>query len=415
VSERQKIEINIPDSFQELFTPARYKSYRGGRGGAKSYAFADTLISMAATKPLRILCARELQSSIRESVHQLLESRIDKLGVRELFDVQKSTILGINGSEFIFKGIRFNISEIKSMEGIDICWVEEAQNVSETSWSIITPTIRTGKNLENSEIWLSWNTGVEEDATYQRFVVHPPPDCISKIVNYPDNPFFPEVLRKEMEYCKQVDYQAYLNIWLGQPKKISDAVIFKDKFIVEDFETPKNVHFRFGADWGFAEDPTVLVRFFIIDNELYIDQQAYGFGVEIDDIPTLFDTVEESRRYKIVADSARPETISYVRRKQFNIVACKKQQAGTKEGFVQDGISFMKQFKKIHIHTRCKNIADEFAHYSYKVDDKVLDENGRPKILPIIVDKFNHGIDSIRYGLEDLIFGKTKFSAFLGG
>jgi len=415
VSERQKIEINIPDSFQELFTPARYKSYRGGRGGAKSYAFADTLISMAATKPLRILCARELQSSIRESVHQLLESRIDKLGVRELFDVQKSTILGTNGSEFIFKGIRFNISEIKSMEGIDICWVEEAQNVSETSWSIITPTIRTGKNLENSEIWLSWNTGVEEDATYQRFVVHPPPDCISKIVNYPDNPFFPEVLRKEMEYCKQVDYQAYLNIWLGQPKKISDAVIFKDKFIVEDFETPKNVHFRFGADWGFAEDPTVLVRFFIIDNELYIDQQAYGFGVEIDDIPTLFDTVEESRRYKIVADSARPETISYVRRKQFNIVACKKQQAGTKEGFVQDGISFMKQFKKIHIHTRCKNIADEFAHYSYKVDDKVLDENGRPKILPIIVDKFNHGIDSIRYGLEDLIFGKTKFSAFLGG
>ena len=415
MSDRKKIEINIPDSFQELFTPARYKSYRGGRGGAKSYAFADTLISMAATKPLRILCARELQSSIRESVHQLLESRIDKLGVRELFDVQKSTILGTNGSEFIFKGIRFNISEIKSMEGIDICWVEEAQNVSETSWSIITPTIRTGKNLENSEIWLSWNTGVEEDATYQRFVVHPPPDCISKIVNYPDNPFFPEVLRKEMEYCKQVDYQAYLNIWLGQPKKISDAVIFKDKFIVEDFETPKNVHFRFGADWGFAEDPTVLVRFFIIDNELYIDQQAYGFGVEIDDIPTLFDTVEESRRYKIVADSARPETISYVRRKQFNIVACKKQQAGTKEGFVQDGISFMKQFKKIHIHTRCKNIADEFAHYSYKVDDKVLDENGRPKILPIIVDKFNHGIDSIRYGLEDLIFGKTKFSAFLGG
>lgn len=415
MEDRKKIEINIPDSFQELFTPARYKSYRGGRGGAKSYAFADALILRAAEKPLRILCARELQSSIRESVHQLLESRIDKLGVRELFDVQKSTILGINGSEFIFKGIRFNISEIKSMEGIDICWVEEAQNVSETSWSIITPTIRTGKNLENSEIWLSWNTGVEEDATYQRFVVHPPPDCISKIVNYYDNPFFPEVLRKEMEYCKQVDYQAYLNIWLGQPKKISDAVIFKDKFIVEDFETPKNVHFRFGADWGFAEDPTVLVRFFIIDNELYIDQQAYGFGVEIDDIPTLFDTVEESRRYKIVADSARPETISYVRRKQFNIVACKKQQAGTKEGFVQDGISFMKQFKKIHIHTRCKNIADEFAHYSYKVDDKVLDENGRPKILPIIVDKFNHGIDSIRYGLEDLIFGKTKFSAFLGG
>jgi len=414
MADKTQIQINIPEAFQELFIPARYKSYRGGRGGAKSYAFADALILLSAQRPLRILCARELQTSIRESVHQLLETRINKLGVRELFDVQKSTILGNNGTEFIFKGIRFNISEIKSMEGIDICWVEEAQNVSKSSWEILNPTIRTGEHLENSEIWLSWNVGTEEDATYQRFVTNPPPDCISRLVNYPDTPFFPEVLRKEMEWCKQVDYQAYLNIWEGKPKKISDAVIFKDKYIVEDFETLPSAKFRFGADWGFAEDPTVLVRFYIYNNELWIDQEIYGFGIEIDDIPTLFETLEGSRNHKIIADSARPETISYVRRQKFNIVACKKQQAGTKEGFIQDGISFMKQFRKIHIHTRCKRIADEFAHYSYKVDDKIVDENGKPKILPIIVDKFNHGIDSIRYGLEDLIFGKTSFSSFLG-
>lgn len=410
MADKTQIQINIPEAFQELFIPARYKSYRGGRGGAKSYAFADALILLSAQRPLRILCARELQSSIRESVHQLLETRINKLGVRELFDVQKSTILGNNGTEFIFKGIRFNVDEIKSMEGIDICWVEEAQNVSDNSWKVLIPTIR----KENSEIWLSWNTGTEEDATYQRFVTNPPPDCITKWINYDQNPFFPEVLRKEMEWCKQVDYQAYLNIWLGYPKKISDAVIFKNKFVVEDFETHRGIEFRFGSDWGFAEDPAVLVRFYVYDNDLWIDQEAYGFGVEIDDIPQLFDMVEGSRQHKIIADSARPETISYVRRQGFKILACKKQRSGTKEGFVKDGIAFMKQFKKIHIHTRCKHVADEFTHYSYKVDDKILDANGQPRILPIIIDKFNHGIDSIRYGLEDLIFGKTSFSSFLG-
>lgn len=408
--EPRHIEINIPECFQELFAPARYKSYRGGRGGAKSYAFADALLLKASQQPLRILCARELQSSIRESVHHLLETRIQALGLSELFDVQKATILGINGSEFIFKGIRFNVDEIKSMEGIDICWIEEAQNVSDASWKVLIPTIR----KEGSEIWLSWNTGTEDDATYQKFVTAPPPDCVSRLVNFYDNPYFPEVLRKEMEWCKQVDYTAYLNIWEGHPKKISDAIIFKDKFIIEDFETIGSAKFRFGADWGFAEDPTVLVRFYIHDKELWIDQESYGFGIEIDSIPDLFDLVEGSRNHKIIADSARPETISYVRRQRFNIVACKKQQAGTKEGFVQDGVAFMKQFRKIHIHTRCKHVADEFKNYSYKVDDKILDENGQPKILPIIIDKFNHSIDSIRYGLEDLIFGKTSFASFLG-
>ena len=415
MADKTQIQINIPEAFQELFIPARYKSFYGGRGGAKSYAFADALIILSTQRPLRILCARELQTSIRESVHQLLETRINKLGVRELFDVQKSTILGNNGTEFIFKGIRFNISEIKSMEGIDICWVEEAQNVSEESWKTLSPTIRTGEHLESSEIWLSWNTGQEQDATYQRFVTNPPPDCISRLVNYYDNPFFPEVLRREMEWCKQVDYEAYLNIWEGKPKKVSDALVFKNKYVIEDFETPRNAKLRFGADWGFSEDPTVLIRFYIENNELWIDQEAYGFGTEIDNIPTLFDTVDESRKYKIVADSARPETISYVRRQGFKIIACKKQQSGTKEGFVQDGVSYMKQFRKIHIHTRCKHVADEFNNYSYQVDDRILDSNGRPRILPILVDKFNHSIDSIRYGLEDLIFGKVSFAAVVGG
>jgi phage terminase large subunit len=406
------ITANIPDSFEFLFEPHRYKSARGGRGGAKSYAFADALLIQGVEQPLRILCARELQCSIAESVHHLLEQRINTLGFKDDYSITKSSITGLNGTEFIFKGIRFNINEIKSMEGIDICWVEEAQSVSDDSWKVLIPTIR----KEDSEIWLSWNTGKVEDPTYQRFVAKPPEDCISKLINYWDNPYFPNTLRKEMEYCKLVDYQAYLHIWEGQPKKISDAVVFKDKFVVEDFETPVSVKkFRYGGDWGFATDPTVLVRSFIIDNELYIDQEAWGVGVEFEQIPELFDTVDGSRDNKIIADSARPETISYVRRQGFAIVACKKFKKGTKLGFVKDGVEFIRKFKKIHIHTRCKNTKDEFENYSYKVDKTSIDpKTNQPRILPLLEDSFNHIIDALRYSLEDLIKGGTNWAAVIG-
>ena len=199
-----------------------------------------------------------------------------------------------------------------------------------------------------------------------------------------------------MEWLRSKDYQSYLHIWEGEVRKFSNALVFANYFTVEDFDTPNGVRFYHGADWGFANDPTTLVRCFIDGKRLYIDQEAWGIGVEIDNTPALFNTVDTVRRWPIKADSARPETISYMRRQGFNISAARKW-----SGSVEDGIEFLKTFE-IVIHPRCKHTIDEFNHYSYKVDKQTGD------ILPQIVDSWNHCIDALRYSCDGLIKGKTS-------
>jgi phage terminase large subunit len=386
-----EIRCDIPESFQYLLEPMRYKSAYGGRGRGASWSFARVLATKASFEKKRILCTREYQNSIRDSVYKVLTDQIEQLSLMPYYNINKTEISSKVGSEFIFKGLQHPL-EIKSIEGIDVVWLEEAQNVSEDSWKFLIPTIR----KEGSEIWMSWNTGSEDDPTYVRFVTNKPEDCISKLLSYKDNPYFPETLRKEMEYCKRVDYDAYLHIWEGKPEKLSHALVFKGKFAVEDFETPYGARFYYGADWGFANDPIALIRCFIVGNDLFIDQEACGVGVEFEEIPQLFDSVPGVREYEIPADSSRPETISYVKRQGFLVKSCRKS-ATTKAGFVKDGISFLRKFEKIHIHTRCKHVQDEFEHYSYKIDKKT------GEVLPILLDSFNHCIDALRYSLEDLI------------
>lgn len=371
----------------------RYKVVYGGRGSGKSYAFADVCLIKAIQKPIRILCARQLQTSIRDSVHKLFCDRIFALGLDEWFYITRESIRCKNGSEFIFKGIQNNVMEIKSMEGVDICWVEEAQSVSDESWEVLIPTIR----KEGSEIWVSFNPDREDDATYKRFVKNPPENCKTVLVNYNDNPYFPETLRKEMEYCKRIDYPKYEHIWLGKTIMETEAQIFKGKFEVAEFEADEGTQFYYGADWGFANDATALVRCFIENNCLYIDYEAGGVGIEMEELPKLFDTVPDSRKWKIRADSARPETISYVSRHGFRCFPVKKW-----KGSIEDGIEYMRSFEKIYIHPRCKNIIDEFKFYSYKKDRVSGD------ILPIIVDAWNHYIDATRYALEPYILNKGK-------
>lgn len=681
------VDVKIPSKLLFLLNQdMRYKVAYGGRGAAKSYAFADACIIKALQKPIRILCARQLQTSIRDSVHKLLCDRIGVLKLNGWFDITREAIRCKNGSEFIFKGIQNNIMEIKSMEGVSICWVEEAQSVSESSWEVLIPTIR----KEGSEIWVSFNPDREEDATYQRFVIKPPKDCISVMINYMDNPWFPDVLRKEMEYCKEVDYGKYEHVWLGKTVINTDAQVYHDKFEMKDFETPEGVEFFFGADWGFAClvgntiiatdkgnkpikdikvgdmvltregykkvlftknkgkktvydidfgyktsiiatddhriftsegwkcikdlkeseeicaiksnlmarlirgirtantrtisilrrkkeeniakksciekcggklmekfqkgmiyttlmeilsiinskilcslqkvntrsytikinsgayqkklpaemdiqkktglkedgslwkqlrkgmvsaksvvknlllrmftknivvrgvestqtqetakknifvrfaekylkplliplekpvlknvrinlverkeqeevyditveggeffangilvhncDPTAITRCFIKDQCLYIDYEAGGVGVEFEELPALFDSIPEVRRWQIRADSARPETISYVKRQGFNIVDCPKW-----KGSVEDGVEYIRSFRRIYVHTRCPRTYNEFKFYSYKQDKNTGD------VLPIILDKDNHYLDSLRYGLNPYI------------
>lgn len=390
--------IDIPVAFQDLFRPHRYKVYYGGRGGGKSWAFARALILRALERPTRILCAREFQASINDSVLHLLESQISEMGLASYFKTTRTSISASNGSEFIFKGLHHNINEIKSTEGIDICWVEEAQSVSEDSWKTLIPTIR----REGSEIWISFNPLNEDDPTYQRFVVSPQPNCIVRKVSWRDiGTFFPDVLNMERLHMLQHDPDAYQHVWEGDVLRISDAVIFKGKFEVLAFETPMNARFYHGVDWGFAKDPTCLIRAYVIGNCLYIDREAWGVGVDLDDTPTLFNTIETAGSWPLKADSARPETISYMAKRGYSITGAKKWQ-----GSVEDGIAFLRSFDRIYIHQRCRHTAENFRLYSYKTDKLTGD------VLPVVLDRHNHAPDALRYAFDGLIRQRGKVKGY---
>ena len=391
--QKNEIVIKLPPRFKGLFKPSRYKIYYGGRGGAKSFSFATALIARAYSEPLRILCTREFQSSIADSVHRLLADRINDLGLSPYFNVTNVNITSNAGALFIFKGLRHSIQEIKSTEGIDICWVEEAQAISESSWEILIPTIRKETEDTASEIWISFNPNEETDPTYQRFVVKTPPGNILEKVGWQDNPYFPKVLDDERRYMLSIDPEAYQHVWEGFCKRLSDAIIFRKRVEVRTFDEPtEGTQFYYGADWGFSQDPSVAVRCWVKDDCLYVDQEEYGVGVEIDDLPELFGTVPGIRDWDVKADCSRPETISHMARRGFKISPAPKW-----PGCVEDGITVMKGFKKIIVHERCRHTAEEFGLYSYKTD-RLTEE-----VLPIIIDKHNHCIDAIRYAIGGII------------
>lgn len=374
----------------------RYKIVYGGRGSAKSWTFARMLLVRASRVPIRVLCSRELQISIQDSVYQLLVDQIRALGQESKFYVQANRILSTCGSQILFKGLKGisnDASALKSLEGIDVLWIEEGQNVSAKSLEIIIPTIR----KKHSEIWITMNPNLETDAVYQ-LIKNPPENSIIRKINFDQNPWFYETeLPQEMEWSRKTDPDAYRHIWLGECRTNSDAQIFKNKFRIESFEVPPNAQLLHGADWGFSQDPTVLIQCYIQNRTLFVRKEMYKIGVEIDELPTFFRQIPESTRAVIHADNARPETISYMRRNQFNCVPAPKW-----NGSVEDGISFMKSFQEIVIHPDCPRTAEEFSLYSYKID-KISGA-----ITTDIVDKNNHCIDSIRYALTGHIKARNN-------
>lgn len=386
-------DLDIPGKLDFLREPWRYKVAYGGRGAMKSWSFARALLWLAKQRRLRVLCAREYQNSIQESVHRLLSDQIQLLGWGAFFKVLQQQISGINGSEFVFKGIKNNPQTIKSMEGIDICWVEEGQKNSEYSWQILIPTIR----KPGSEIWVSFNPDEPTDPTHKRFAINPPPGARVQIINWQDNPYFPEELRKEKDYLASVDLDAYYHVWEGECRKNSAAQILAGKCVVEYFEPESHWDGPyFGADWGFAKDPTTLIKCWIAldggSRKLFVEREIYRIGLELDQTKDIFITVEGAGRHTIRADNARPETISYLRRQGLNIVGAPKG-----KGSVEDGIAFLRAFEQIIIHPDCTHTAEESRLYSYKTDRLTGD------VLPVIVDAHNHCIDGIRYALEPVI------------
>jgi phage terminase large subunit len=245
----------FPIKLEGLFKKSRYKVAYGGRGGAKSWGIARALLILGAKNPIRILCAREFMTSMRDSVHKLLCDQIESLGLLNFYEITQASIRGKNGTEFAFVGLKNNVANVKSYEGIDICWVEEAQTVSRLSWNILIPTIR----KEGSEIWVSFNPELETDETYQRFVANPPEDCITMRVNWYDNPWFPDTLRMEKDALKQRDEEAYNQVWEGLCRQTVDGAIFakemqqaeKDGRITKvPYDASKPVHAVFDLGWS---------------------------------------------------------------------------------------------------------------------------------------------------------------------
>jgi phage terminase large subunit len=352
-------------------------------------------------EPLRVLCAREFQRSIAESVHYLLARQIERFGYGPWFDVQKQTIVcKRTGGHFIFGGLKHNISSIKSAEDIDICWVEEAQTVSEESWKTLTPTLR----KPGAEIWVTFNPDQESDPTYQRFVANTPSNCLRAQINYTDNPHLSPDVQQEAEDMRIADPEGYAHVWLGECWQRSDAQVFNGKWCLADFnstvgsrDTSQNwAGPYYGADWGFSTDPTVLMRFWIYGKKLYVEHEAHKHGCDNDLLPALFDTVPDSRRYVIRADCSRPETISHMRRAGFKCEAADKW-----SGSVEDGISWLRGFERIVIHPNCKNFAQEARLYRYKVDKRTGD------VLPDLRPGNDHGWDAIRYGAQPMIRKRT--------
>lgn len=388
------LDIPTPRWALPLLEPRRYKGAKGGRGGGKSHFFAEMLVEEHVCNPgQQSVCIREVQNTLDTSVKKLIEQKLEVLGVGNLFDPQVSRILDKRGQGgmIIFKGMQdYNASNIKSLEGFDRAWVEEAQNLSLRSLQLLRPTIR----KDGSEIWFSWNPESESDPV-DRFFAEPRPDAVVVKCNIVDNPFRSELLWAEMLADRaNLDVGEFHHIWEGGYRTISKEQIFADKCKVLEFEPlPVWDGPYYGSDWGFGVDPTAAREVWICDRNLYIHRESQHHGLELDDTAAVWKSdIPGIERHTVRADSARPDSISHVKRHGIpRLVGAEKG-----KGSVEDGIAFLRNFQNIYIHPRCTHSQQEARDYKWKT-------NRAGDILPIPVDAHNHGWDSIRYALSPLI------------
>ena len=390
-------KAEFPVKLEGLFKKSRYKVAYGGRGGAKSWGIARALLILGAKSPLRILCAREFMTSMRDSVHKLLCDQIETLGLLGFYDITQASIRAKNGTEFAFVGLKNNIANVKSYEGVDICWVEEAQTVSRLSWNVLIPTIR----KEGSEIWVSFNPELETDETYQRFVVNPPDDSIQIKINWYDNPWFPDTLKLEKDALKARDEEAYNQVWEGLCRQTVDGAIFaremqqaeKDGRICRvPYDATKPVHAVFDLGWSdstaiwflqFVGMETRLIRY-IEDSQKTISyylatMQTYGY---------VYDKIW-------LPHDAENKTLAAAGRSIDDIVRA----AGYKTEImprvpILDSINAARTIFPNCYFDR-EHTADGLAclrHYRYEVDPETGQFSRNP-----LHDHYSHGADAFRY------------------
>jgi phage terminase large subunit len=424
-SRGERVVFEYPKVLRPFFQVGpRYRVLHGGRGSVKSWTIARALLVLACRKKLRILCAREYQKSIRESVHYLLRSQIDRMGMDDEFRITDTEIINRHtGAQFIFAGLHHNVSSLKSTEAVDICWIEEAETISQESWDTLDPTIR----KPGSEIWISFNPKEETDPIYKMFAVkeHRLPGAIVIEVGWKDNPWLPTVLRQQAEYMREHDPERYDHIWGGKTWFKNDAQVLNGKWCAKDFDVRMTGKLNIsgpmlGVDFGFSQDPGAATKSYVevlnpedfgrtttiqgvevrmpVRRNLYIAEEAYqGPGTPACEIVNLhqgYDTISEFRLYSSIADSARPETISHLVNVDGFVMMrpCEKW-----PGSVEDGIAYLRGFEKIFVHPSCTDILEECRLWSFKLDPLTK------KPLRALKPGYDHGWDATRYAHESLV------------
>lgn len=389
----------FPSKLKCLFEPktSRYRVLYGGRGAGKSHSVARALLCKGVLGTIRVLCAREFQTSIKDSVHKLLVDQIYEMKIEAHYDITQSTIRGKNGTEFIFAGIKNNINGLKSIEGIDYCWIEEANNVSAHSWSVLIPTIR----KENSEIWVTFNPELPTDETYKRFVISPPDNAVVQKVNWSDNPWFPEVLDLERQSLKNRDFEEYQNVWEGFTRSTIDGAVFAKEMARAEqdgricnvpYDATKPVFACFDIGWAdatavwigqFVGMETRLLRYYETTqttiSEILAKLQSFGYLYETLYLP------HDAQNKTLAANGRSIEDI--VRSSGFNVRIIDRVP-------IADSINAARTifsncyFDKNNTETGLQCL----RHYRYDVDPETKTFSQKP-----LHDNYSHGADAFRY------------------
>ncbi|MGY2987698.1 PBSX family phage terminase large subunit [Bradyrhizobium sp. USDA 4508] len=388
---KRQLNIAMGEKFQRtLFAPARHKALFGGRGSGKSWSVATYLAIQSLQGRKRIVCCRQFQNSIRDSSKELVERRIRDLELHDQFSVQDRVIVNkLTQSDFLFMGLERNIESMRSLEGADIVWIEEARTINAKSMEILLPTVRKA----GSELIWTWNPELPDDPVdaYFRGVQGPPPRSIVTFVDYRDNPFFRDTeMVQEMEVLKVGNPDRYRHVWLGEYDTKHDSKVFPNVRIERIEINPDQIPPRYGLDFGFGSDPSFITKVFINEDrkQIYIADEASG-RIAMDDLPMLVRGVLENDRDLIKCDSSQPGTIEFLRRRGLNVTEAKKG-----PGSVKSGINFLQSYD-IVIDPSCEQMREEARLYSWMTDRRT------GAILSVPVDANNHGWDSVRYALED--------------
>jgi phage terminase large subunit len=391
-----EINLDFPEKLGFLFEPKRYKILYGGRGSAKSWSVAKALIALSMRSPIRVLCARELQNSISDSVIALLADQIKAMGVDDLFDVQRTAIYGKNGSEFSFVGLKHNVTSIKSFEGVDICWVEEGQAVSKASWETLIPTIR----KPNSEIWVTFNPDLDTDETYKRFVVSPPNNAFVVKVNHSDNPWFPDVLKDELEQLKAKDMDSYLNVWEGHTRQMLDGAVYANELRkaqeenrIRDLIIDKSIPVQTFWDLGWADMTSIWFVQVIAGGEVRVIDFYQNCQKTIDHYAQVLQDKGYIYKDWWLPHDAENKNMTGKSVKDI-LQGMGKPVRITPKLSVADGINAARLLlDRAFIHsTNCADGLQNLRHYRYDVDPSTKMFSNKP-----LHDQHSHAADSWRY------------------